>query len=99
MRLHAFIVIAGLLLGAPTCLAAAASPAVTTTAVHIDVVADDVHTLALWGKTPPAPKGTILLLHGRTWSALPNFDLQVAGTPRSVMDAFVYAGYAVYALD
>ncbi len=99
MRLPAFVLFAALLLGTPACFAAEPSPAVTTTAVRIDLVADDGHTLALWGKAPPAPRGTILLLHGRTWSALPNFDLQVAGTPRSVMDAFVYAGYAVYALD
>lgn len=99
MRLHAFVLFGVLLLGTPACFAAEPSPAVTTTAVRIELVADDGHTLALWGKTPPAPRGMILLLHGRTWSALSNFDLQVAGTPRSVMDAFVYAGYAVYALD
>lgn len=99
MPLRAFILFIALLMGAPACLAAAVSPAVTTTAVRINVVADDGHTLALWGKAPPAPRGTILLLHGRTWSALPNFDLQVAGMPRSVMDALVYTGYAVYALD
>ncbi len=99
MPLRAFVLFVALLMGTPACLAAAVSPSVTTTAVRIDVVADDGHTLALWGKAPPAPRGTILLLHGRTWSALPNFDLQVGGTPRSVMDAFVYAGYAVYALD
>ena len=99
MRLHALFLFGALLLGAPACFAAEPSAAVRSTAVRIDLVADDGHTLALWGKTPPTPRGTILLLHGRTWSALPNFDLQVAGTPRSVMDAFVYAGYAVYALD
>lgn len=97
MRLPAFVLF-GLLLGALPCVAAG-PPAAATTAVRHALVADDGHTLALWGKAPPAPRGTILLLHGRTWSALPNFDLQVAGTPRSVMDAFVYAGYAVYALD
>jgi alpha-beta hydrolase superfamily lysophospholipase len=41
----------------------------------------------------------ILLLHGRTWSGLPNFDLQVPGEKRSLMDAFVARGYAAYALD
>lgn len=98
MRLPAFVLFGVLLLGAIPCVAAE-SPATTTNAVRHAVVADDGHTLALWGKAPSAPRGSILLLHGRTWSALPNFDLQVAGTPRSVMDAFVYAGYAVYALD
>ena len=97
MRLPAFVLF-GLLLGALPCVAAG-PPAAATTAVRHALVADDGHTLALWGKAPPAPRGTILLLHGRTWSALPNFDLQVQGTPRSVMDAFAYAGYAVYALD
>lgn len=98
MRLTAFVLLGVLVLGASGG-AAAESAASTTTAVRHAVVSDDGHTLALWGKVPPAPKGAIVLLHGRTWSALPNFDLQVAGTPRSVMDAFVYAGYAVYALD
>ena len=39
------------------------------------------------------------MLHGRTWSALPNFDLQVSGQHVSTMDALVAQGYAVYALD
>jgi alpha-beta hydrolase superfamily lysophospholipase len=79
----------------------AAEPTATppTAAGRHALTADDGHTLTLWSKLPPAPKGAILLLHGRTWSALPNFDLQVAGTPRSVMDALVYRGYAAYALD
>lgn len=79
---------------------AADSPAAAGTgAQRLAVVADDGHVLTLWAKLPAAPKGAILLLHGRTWSALPNFDLQVAGTPRSVLDALVYQGYAAYALD
>jgi pimeloyl-ACP methyl ester carboxylesterase len=41
----------------------------------------------------------LLLVHGRTWSSLPNFDLAVSGDNRSVFDAFVRKGYAVYALD
>lgn len=79
---------------------AADSPAAaSSSAQRHAVVADDGHALTMWAKLPPAPKGAILLLHGRTWSALPNFDLQVAGTPRSVMDTLVYHGYAAYALD
>lgn len=85
------------LLAAP--LAAEESPAVLSTATRYAVVADDGHRLALWAKLPAAPKGAILLLHGRTWSALPNFDLQVPGTPRSVLEALAQAGYAAYALD
>jgi alpha-beta hydrolase superfamily lysophospholipase len=99
MRLPAFVLLAALLWGAAVGATGAPSPAATTTAVRHAVVADDGHALVLWSKAPPSPRGAILLLHGRTWSALPNFDLQVAATPRSVMDAFAYAGYAVYALD
>lgn len=80
-------------------LTASVSPAQTTAAAQLTVVADDRHPLALWTKSSPSPRGAILLLHGRTWSALPNFDLQVSGLPRSVMDALAHAGYAVYALD
>jgi pimeloyl-ACP methyl ester carboxylesterase len=64
--------------------------------------ADDGQRLALWSRQPAQPRGTILLVHGRTWSALPNFDLQVPGEPadaRSVLAALAQAGYAAYALD
>ena len=57
------------------------------------------HELALWAKSPPAPEATLLLIHGRTWSSLPNFDLAESGGNRSVLDAFVRRGYAAYALD
>lgn len=67
---------------------------------RIDVTANDGHHLVLWGKRPAgAPKGEIVLLHGRTWSGLPNFDLQVSGQHVSLMDALVAKGYAAYALD
>ncbi len=66
--------------------------------VRHDLVAEG-HKLALWEKRPAHPRGSILLVHGRTWSALPNFDLQVAGLSRSVMDGLKAAGYTAYALD
>lgn len=55
--------------------------------------------LALWEKSAAAPRHTIVLLHGRTWSSLPDFDLQVPGKSRSVMDALAARGFAVFALD
>ena len=68
--------------------------------VRVEVVANDGHKLVLWSKRPAGtPKGEIVLLHGRTWSSLPNFDLQVRGQHLSIMDAFVAKGFAVYALD
>jgi pimeloyl-ACP methyl ester carboxylesterase len=62
----------------------------------------DGHPLTVWSKRPPTQaRGAIVLLHGRTWSALPNFDLHVPppGQSMSLMDALVARGYAVYALD
>lgn len=41
----------------------------------------------------------MLLVHGRTWSSLPNFDLQVSGERRSLMDQLCDAGLDVYAVD
>ena len=41
----------------------------------------------------------MVLLHGRTWSARPNFDLQVPGENLSLMDGLVEAGYAAFAVD
>jgi alpha-beta hydrolase superfamily lysophospholipase len=59
----------------------------------------DGHGLTVWEKRPAQARGAILLIHGRTWSSLPNWDLQVPGEERSVMDALVRAGYAAYGLD
>ena len=57
------------------------------------------HPMALWEKSVSNPKGHILLLHGRTWSALPDFDLQVEGESLSLMDGFNELGYSTWALD
>lgn len=55
--------------------------------------------MAVWARRPSAPKGTILLVHGRTWSSVPDFDLQVPGLQRSALVALARSGYAVYAVD
>ena len=57
------------------------------------------HPLAVWGRVPSVPKASILLVHGRTWSSRPDFDLQVPGLQRSVMASLVDKGFAVYAVD
>ena len=59
----------------------------------------DGHPLALWEKSRSEDRGAIVLLHGRTWSALPNFDLQVPGESLSLMDGLVEAGYSAFAVD
>lgn len=85
-----------------TLLSAAPSVAQTPRILERREVRADGHPLTVWSKRPPTPaRGSILLLHGRTWSARPNFDLQLPGgrTNSSLMDALVARGYAVYALD
>ena len=64
-----------------------------------EVRADDGHSVALWAKVPEDPRGAILLIHGRTWSGRPDFDLQVEGEERSTMDMLVREGYAAFAID
>jgi len=59
----------------------------------------DGHPIALWEKSAPDADEAILLVHGRTWSARPDFDLQVEGEDLSLMDGLVDAGYAVFAID
>ena len=84
---------------------AAAGPAVAPAAAapsepaRLTVTADDGFSLALWRKAPAQPRRAVLLIHGRTWSGRPDFDLQVPGEQRSFMDALVAQGYAAYALD
>ncbi|HEY7059034.1 MAG TPA: alpha/beta fold hydrolase [Vicinamibacterales bacterium] len=66
--------------------------------IRHDVVVDG-HHLAVWEKRPAQPRAAMLLVHGRTWSSLPNFDLQVAGERRSMMDLLNDAGLDTYAVD
>jgi len=84
-----------LLLGA----CAVASPAWADTPPAQFTVLANGHPLAVWGRVSSAPKATILLVHGRTWSSRPDFDLQVSGLQRSVMASLVEKGFAVYAVD
>lgn len=62
-------------------------------------VSADGHPVALWEKSAPGATEAVLLVHGRTWSALPDFDLQVDGEDLSLMDGLVEKGYAVFAVD
>jgi pimeloyl-ACP methyl ester carboxylesterase len=80
------------------CFALVCDSRADAAADRITILADG-HELALWVKSPPAPRATLLLIHGRTWSSLPNFDLTTSGDNRSVLDAFALRGYAAYALD
>ncbi len=57
------------------------------------------HPMAVWEKSVTNAKAQIILHHGRTWSSIPDFDLQVAGEDLSLMDGFNAAGYSVWAVD
>jgi len=68
-------------------------------AVKHSITSFDGHSLAVWSKRPAQARGAFLLVHGRTWSGLPDFDLQVPGEHLSLMDRLVEQGYAAYAVD
>lgn len=55
--------------------------------------------MAVWARVPAAPRMSILLIHGRTWSSRPDFDLQVPGLKRSVLQSLADRGIAAYAID
>jgi len=87
-------------LTAPLLLLASPAPAPAQQAelLHHTVDAQG-HPMAVWEKSPADPVGTIVLIHGRTWSSLPDFDLQVPGEDLSLMDGLVAEGYATFAVD
>ena len=95
-RLHLATLILTLLAGALNSAWANSAAAVDR---HQHTVMTDGHPLTVWEKTPAQATAVILLLHGRTWSSVPDFDLQVPGESLSFMDGLNALGYAVYALD
>jgi pimeloyl-ACP methyl ester carboxylesterase len=93
------IVATSLVLAAPPA-ALAQRPATTAQpAPERFTVTSEGHPMAVWARRPATPRGVILLVHGRTWSSRPDFDLQVPGLQRSVMASFVSQGFAAYAVD
>ena len=76
-----------------------ASSTVATSSLIQHTVQSDGHAMNVWEKHAEDARGVILFVHGRTWSSLPNFDLQVPGEDLSLMDAMVRQGYSAYAVD
>lgn len=62
-------------------------------------VLSEGHPMTVWEKKALQPKGIILFVHGRTWSGVPDFDLQVEGEDLSLMDGMIAQGYTTYAID
>jgi len=88
----------------------ARSPAADATPLRIEL--DDGHSLHAWVLEPPAdqapglepdqaqPARAIVLVHGRTWSSAPDFDLRIGDDPRaSLAHRLTLAGYTVYGVD
>lgn len=69
-----------------------------TTPTRLTVIADG-HPLAVWVRSPATPRAVLILVHGRTWSSRPDFDLQVPGLQRSVLASLSAQGIAAYAVD
>lgn len=63
-----------------------------------EVVADG-HPLAVWSKVGSSPAAILLLVHGRTWSTVPNFDLQLPGEDLSLMNGLVERRIGAYGID
>lgn len=75
----------------------AASPASKALIQHRVELND--HAFAVYEKRAEKTEDVLVLIHGRTISALPNFDLQLESKNISFMDAFVARGFTVYAID
>jgi pimeloyl-ACP methyl ester carboxylesterase len=86
------VVVTGIVAGTVVAMPQTAPPAQFT-------VLSGGHPLAVWSRSPGTPTGVIVLVHGRTWSSRPDFDLQVPGPSRSVMQSLAARGFAVYAVD
>ena len=64
-----------------------------------NTVLSNGHPLAVWSRAPATPRAVLVLVHGRTWSSRPDFDLQVPGLQRSVLTSLAAQGVAAYAVD
>jgi pimeloyl-ACP methyl ester carboxylesterase len=94
----AVLTIARLVVVAGTCAAGHSASAQLPPPDRFTVVSDG-HAMAVWARRPASPRGAVLLIHGRTWSSRPDFDLQVPGLQRSVLASLSSHGFAAYALD
>lgn len=76
--------------------------------IRYEVTADDGHPLRIYSRTPressthASNSRAVLLLHGRTWSTQPVYDLHTSPTDekqQSTLQSLADLGFAVYALD
>lgn len=98
----AWLAAVGLLLSAgapPPALAAAKASAAAERPLERLTVTVEGHPMRVWARRPAKAKGAVLFVHGRTWSARPNFDLHTPTGSMSILQAFADRGYAAYAID
>jgi len=62
-------------------------------------VAVSGHPTAVWSRRATTPVGTVVLVHGRTWSARTAFDFEPHVGSRSLLKVLASAGFAAYAVD
>ncbi len=93
------ILLSTVLIAFLSCAPATDTQQITRVTRQQHTVISDNHPITVWEKSAPSATESILLVHGRTWSAVPDFDLQVDGEELSLMDGLVEQGYAVYAVD
>jgi pimeloyl-ACP methyl ester carboxylesterase len=98
--LIAFVVALGLAVApiAPSRIAQAKAPAALVAPAKFTVLSDG-HPMRVWARMAARPRGSVLFVHGRTWSSLPNFDLQTPEGSLSILKAFADQGFNAYALD
>ena len=98
----AWIAAAGLmLLASAPVVATPASKAAATSERPLEqlTVQVDGHPIRVWARRAAKPRGAVLFVHGRTWSARPNFDLHTSSGSMSVLQAFADRGFSAYAVD
>lgn len=66
---------------------------------RLEIDADDGHRIVVWGRAPPSPRAVVLWIHGRTWSARPDFDLHAPDATTSTLAQLAARGIAAYAID
>jgi pimeloyl-ACP methyl ester carboxylesterase len=83
---------------APVGMAEAKAPAALPAPAKFTVPSDG-HPMRVWARMAAKPRGSVLFVHGRTWSSLPNFDLQTPEGSLSILTAFADQGFNAYAVD
>jgi pimeloyl-ACP methyl ester carboxylesterase len=81
------------------CLLASAAAHAESLQLHAHEVVVDGHPLRVWSKRPAEPRAHVLLVHGRTWSTVPDFDLQAPGEQLSLMDGLAAHDIASFGVD